>query len=135
MIKLTAPPRANDKHGSGAWQAPRSYGKHNGIDYATWPDSLVHSSSIGLVTKLGYMYNDDLSYRYVQITTPLGYVIRYAYVQPLVELGTSVSKDQVLGAVQDIGERYEGITPHIHVSVKDPQGAYVNPEMYFGEMQ
>lgn len=135
MIKTIAPQRTNDIHGSGAWRAPRSYGKHNGIDYACLPESAILSSTVGMVTKLGYMYNDDLSYRYVRIKTPLGYELRYCYVEPLVELGAKVSKDQIIGSVQDIAKRYEGITPHIHVSVKNPQGDYINPETYFGEMQ
>ena len=132
MIKLIAPIRTIDRHGSGAWQAARGYGKHHGIDYAALPDSVVLSSTIGTVTKLGYMYNDDLSYRYVRVTTPLGYGIRYAYVDPSVKLGDEVSVDQPIGVVQDIGNRYEGITPHIHVDIKK-DGEYINPETYFGE--
>ncbi len=133
MIKLTPQQRTNDKHGSGAWQAPRSYGKHNGIDLACLPESIVHSSTVGMVTKLGYMYDDDLSFRYVEVLTPLAYKIRYCYVEPCVGLGDHISVDQPLGAVQNIGARYVDITPHIHLSVKNPQGEYINPETYFGE--
>lgn len=135
MIKTTPPQRGEDNHGSGAYQAPRSYGKHNGIDYAVLPASLVLANTAGLVTKLGYMYADDLSYRYVRMKTLLGYTVTYGYVEPAVDLGARVTKDTVLGEVQDIAKRYEGITQHIHVSVKDPQGKYINPEVYFGEFQ
>lgn len=134
MIKVIPPQRTTDVHGSGAWQAPRSYGKHRGIDIAILPGSAMLSSTVGMITKLGYMYNDDLSYRYVEVQTPLGYKVRYCYVQPILDLGAHVSLDQPIGLVQDIAKRYEGITPHIHLGVKNPQGEYINPETYFGEM-
>ena len=133
VIKVIPPIRTTDVRGSGAYHAPRSYGKHNGVDVAILPKSAVLSATIGTVTKLGYMYNDDLSYRYVRIVTPLGYTLSYCYVSPAVKVGDEVSVDQWIGNVQDIGARYEGITPHIHLSVKSPTGEYVNPEIYFGE--
>ena len=133
MIKITPPQRTTDKHGSGAWGAPRSYGKHNGVDLACLPETIVHSATVGMITKLGYMYADDLSYRYVELITPLEYKIRYGYVEPCVGLGDHISVDQPIGAAQDIGRRYEGITPHIHLTVKSPSGSYINPATYFGE--
>lgn len=134
MIKFTSEIRGQDVHGSGVWQAPRSYGKHRGVDLSILPESTVLSGTVGIITKLGYMYNDDLSYRYVEVTTPLGYRIQYCYVEPLVDLGQTVSVDTAIGRVQDIGRRYKGITPHIHLGVKSPSGDYINPEIYFGEM-
>jgi len=133
MIKTLTPQRTSDPHGSGAWGAPRSYGAHRGIDYAVLPESTVLSATVGMVTKLGIVYSDDHSYRYVEVITPLQYRIRYMYIKPLVDLGDHVSVDQPLGVVQDIRQRYEDITPHIHVGVRDPQGKYINPEIYFGE--
>ena len=133
MIKLIPPQRTTDKHGSGAWHAPRSYGKHRGIDLACLAGSTVLSATVGMVTKLGYMYNDDLSYRYVEVRTPLDYRVRYCYVEPSVEIGDHVSVDQPIGVVQDIAARYEGITPHIHLGVKNFKGENINPELYFGE--
>lgn len=133
MIKLTPPPRGTDKHGSGEWQAPRSYGKHRGEDVAAWPGSIVHSFTVGMVTKIGFLYSDDPSYRYVEVLTPLDFRVRYLYVEPCVGLGDHISVDQPIGAVQDIRKRYEGITPHVHLSVKDPSGKYINPKTYFGE--
>lgn len=133
MIKITPPQRTRDCHGSGEWQAPRGYGKHRGIDIECPPNSVVHSSTVGMVTKLGYMYDDDLSYRYVEIVTPLDYRVRYCYVEPSVGLGDHINVDQPLGIAQDIGKRYDGITPHIHLGVKSPAGSYINPETYFGE--
>lgn len=140
MIKITPPQRTGDKHGSGAWHAPRSYGTHRGIDYAVWPGSLVHSGTVGIVTKVGFPYYDskDTSknhYRYVEVTTPLEYKLRYFYIEPCVVLGDTISLDQPLGTAQDLTSVYEGITPHVHIGVKNPQGAYINPETYFGEMK
>lgn len=137
MIKLTPPQRTNDPHGSGAWQASRGTRKHEGVDYACWPESIVHSGTNGMVTKIGRPYYDaaDTSknhFRYVQVTTQLGYNIRYMYVEPCVHVGDTVSTDQPIGAAQDLTKVYEGITPHIHIGVKY-EGKYINPEDYFGE--
>lgn len=138
MIKLTPPQRNSDLHGSGAWQANRGDRKHNGVDYACWPESTIHSATIGTITKIGRPYYDaeDTSknhFRYVEITTPLDYRIRYYYIEPCVHVGDQVSVDQPLGVSQDLTKVYEGITPHIHIGVRNPHGDRINPEIYFGE--
>lgn len=137
MIKLIAPPRTSDPHGSGAWQASRGDRKHTGVDMACWPTSTLLSPTTGTVTKIGrpYYNSEDSSknhFRYVEITTPLEYRIRYMYVEPCVHVGDEVSVDQPLGVSQDLTKVYDGITPHIHVDIKH-DGEYVNPETYFKE--
>jgi hypothetical protein len=43
----------------------------------------VLAATGGRVTNVGYPYGDDLSFRYVEITTNDGYVVREFYVQPV----------------------------------------------------
>ena len=136
MIKVITPERSTDPHGSGAWQASRGNRKHNGIDYACMPNSVVLSATIGMVTKIGFPYSPQdekkKHFRYIEVTTPLGYSIRYFYIKPIVNLGEQISVGDPLGVVQDIGTAYGGITPHIHVGVKK-DSKYINPELYFKE--
>lgn len=126
MIKLSAVQRTQDSYGNGEYQSPRGNHKHRGIDFAPQ----VHAVSAGEVTKLGYPYADDLSFRYVQVTDSDGFNARYFYVKPCVEVGDKVSAGQVLGLMQDLGKRYPNITPHYHFEVKDKNGVIVNPHNY-----
>lgn len=102
-----------------------------GVDLACYPDSSVYAMNYGTVTKLGYPYGDDLSYRYVEITTG-GVKERYFYVFPLVSEDDTVYAGQLIGVVQDLSPRYPGITNHIHFEVKldDDDGDFINPEEY-----
>lgn len=134
MIKLRPPTRGDDPHGSGYYGAPRGDHKHRGIDLACWPGSEVESVSAGTVTKLGYCYADDLSFRYVEITSPFGYVSRYLYVEPSLDAGVGVMPGDVIGAAQDLRPRYEGITPHIHFEVRE-DGSIIPPEQYFKRLR
>lgn len=128
MISLIAPLRGVDLFGSGAFKAPRGSRTHKGIDYAALPGSTVLSPVAGEVTKLGYPYGDDLSFRYVEITTPLNKRWRFFYVLPGASLGEEIKEGESLGTVQDLNPRYKGITPHIHLEVMLLDGSVVNPE-------
>lgn len=135
MIKVITPQRTSDRHGSGAWQASRGNRRHNGVDYAVYPGSVVLSATVGIVTKIGRPYYDAINteknyFRYVEVTTPLGYRIRYFYVEPCVGVDDHISVDQPLGVAQDLTKVYTGITPHVHIGVKK-DGKYINPEVYF----
>ena len=120
------PPTRNDEQGLGHYRAPRGSRIHNGIDYACFPQSEILSPVSGTVTKLGYPYSADLSWRYVQVSVD-GRHHRVFYVEPLVEVGQSVDENTVIGRVRDIGERYPGMTPHIHYEIKLPDGSYRDP--------
>ena len=134
MIEVITPFRGTDSHGSGAFGASRGSRKHNGVDFAAQPNSGVRSVCAGEVTKLGYPYADDLGFRYIQITDVDGYDVRYFYVKPLIKEGDHISCDEVIGHVQDLDQRYKGITPHIHFEVKK-DGEFVHPEKYLkGEL-
>lgn len=121
--------RKNDSWGSGAFGASRGGRKHNGVDLVVATGSAIKATFSGTVTKIGYPYGDDLSYRYVQITNS-GYDLRIFYVDPCVSVGDEVTPETVIGKSQDLNRRYNGITPHVHFEIKR-NGEYVDPTPLF----
>lgn len=120
--------RISDKFGSGHFGASRGSRKHVGQDLIIEDEENVFSPIDGKVTKLGYCYNDDLSFRYVEITNSK-FVIRVLYVDPLVDVGDWVKSGDYIGYAQSLQGRYKGITDHIHVEIK-VNGKYVDPALY-----
>ncbi len=118
--------RRCDGHGCGGFGDSRGSRKHNGVDMACQPDTQVHSPVSGTVTKLGYPYGDDLSFRYVEVSNQ-GYRFRVFYVEPCVDVGQEVTRNTVLGTSQKLGRRYSKITEHVHFEVIGPKGEYIDP--------
>ena len=137
---VQTPARQQDAYGSGEYGAPRGSRKHKGIDYACCVDSRVFSPVVGLVSKLGYAYEDDLAFRYVQVTTEDGYNVRVFYIDPTIPIGHRVNKNSLIGTSQDLQVRYPkdqdhktAITNHVHVEVfklKEGRKRYINPLEY-----
>lgn len=118
--------RQCDGHGCGHYGASRGTRKHHGVDLKCAPKTLVYSPIAGTVTKIGYPYGDDLSFRYVEISDR-GYAFRVFYVDPLVEQGQKVSRKTIIGEAQDLRPRYQGITPHVHLEIKNGDGEFIDP--------
>lgn len=127
-----ADPRGTDKWGSGAFGASRGKHKHEGIDYRADPGDLCLPMKPGVVTKVGYPYANDFSFRYVEVEDFEGYKARYFYVDPVVKEGDHVSLLSPLGVVQSLNGRYPGIKDHVHVEVISPDNRVINPESYYG---
>jgi len=125
--------RGKDCWGFGHYGASRGERTHVGIDYIANAGDEILSPVQGEVTKFGYPYSDDLSYRYVQVTDAQGVDHRFFYVEPLDEhlLHSQVCVGDVLGVVQNIGLRYKDITPHFHYEIKLPNGKHVDPESFW----
>lgn len=131
MIRqLVTLPLRSDAAGDGRYGAPRGERSHNGIDYECTPGAPVLSVVSGTVSKLGYCYGDDLSWRYVEIRAVDGLKHRLFYVDPLVEIGDTVDSMTPIGRAQDISKRYpdRGMLPHVHYELKDLDGNFINPE-------
>jgi murein DD-endopeptidase MepM/ murein hydrolase activator NlpD len=122
-------PVRSDRAGDGAFGASRGTRKHAGIDYSCFPGQPVVGGVAGKVTKLGYCYGDDLSWRYVQVTDRGGLLHRFLYVNPLVRVGQEVSTDTEIGIAQDITRRYpnQGMLPHVHREVRTADGKCIDP--------
>lgn len=129
----TAPFRGSDDFGSGDYGASRGDRPHYGIDFALEPGKLVLSPCSGTVTKLGYTYSDDLYYRYVEVTDVDGYRHRVFYITPRVEPDAVVTKNTVIGSVQDVTLRHNAkdkyMRPHVHYEVKRGKRFY-NPAAF-----
>lgn len=130
MVLLQAEKRGSDDCGSGEFGASRGSRKHNGIDYVAAPGQKVCSHVEGVVTKLGYPYVDDLSFRYVEITSNDRLKHRFFYVEPCVEVGDIIFECEVIGEAQNIAARYTNghMKNHVHYEVKTRDGEYLNPE-------
>jgi murein DD-endopeptidase MepM/ murein hydrolase activator NlpD len=128
--RLHCPIRA-DEEGSGLYGASRGKRKHTGIDLAAPAGSVLLSPVCGYVTKLGYPYGDDLSFRYVQVSTlpDGGDDYRFFYVKPRkgLEVGEQIERGDRLGRVQTLQNRYPGIIDHVHFEVINADGEYVDP--------
>ena len=123
--------RKCDKHGCGHYGASRGVRKHNGLDIEAEKGKPVYIPFNGIVTKLGYAYADDLSFRYVEVTSDK-YEVRLFYIDPLVRLGQNVFEGDVAGTVQTLKDRYKGITDHVHVELRK-NDKLLNPEKFFLE--
>ena len=126
-IKTIPVLRLPDKFGAGYFNAPRGARTHNGIDLAVYVGSKVLAPITGKVTKVGYPYGDDLSYRYVEITDSVSRKWRFFYVEPAVKVDDIIEVGNIIGTVQDLDKRYPGITPHIHLEIKSASGNFINP--------
>ncbi len=135
---ISVPLRKEDSHGAGYYGAPRGNKTHRGIDLCAAPGSEVWPIHSGVVTKIGYPYADDLEFRYVELHTGDDLFHRYFYVDPgaHVKVGDQVyqiadltfpEKGDAIGLVQDLADRYPGITNHFHFEIKDAFGKYIDP--------
>ena len=120
MINII-PPIRNDAWGSGEFQAPRGDKKHKGSDYSCPVGSMVKSPVSGWVSKLGYAYKDDLSYRYVEITDHNQLRHRLFYIEPIVDNKEIIYKNKIIGIAQDIQKRYttknKRMDNHVHYEI------------------
>lgn len=137
MLKVLTPLRGIDAWGDGSFGAPRGDHKHRGIDFAAAPDSLLCSPVDGHITKVGYPYKDDLSYRYVQVTDSMGHNHRFFYVEPVMKgagNGQKVMRGDVIGFAQDVAARYDSrMKNHIHYEVIRPDGTPIDPRLVIHE--
>ncbi len=122
----------SDPAGDGRYLAPRGSRTHRGVDFECMPGQVLVGGVSGTVTKHGYCYSDDLTWRYVQVTDFDGVRHRFFYVEPLVPVGEVVGADTAIGVAQDITGRYpdQGMLPHVHYEVKSKFGSYLNPGVF-----
>lgn len=122
----------DDLKGRGCFACPRDGGQrlHNGVDLLAEPKDEVSAPIPGTITKIGYPYGDDLSYRYVEITEVSGVRTRLFYVVPVegVHVGALVKKGQVIGYMQDVTQRHGStMKNHLHWEVYNSSGSAIDP--------
>lgn len=109
--------------------AARPYGGHEGIDIAPTAAEIragklgVFAIAPGQVTKVGYMPGGYGNY--VVVRHPDGRTSLYGHLSRIgVREGMTVERGGVLGVMGATGMA-TGV--HLHLSVRDPQGRYLNP--------
>lgn len=123
--------RKCDGYGCGHFGASRGSRKHLGVDMACPPGTEVGSPVRGQVTKIGYPYGDDPTFRYVQIVAEI-YQFRIFYVEPDVAVGDYVELGETIGWAQTLLTRYPekpsgSMTSHVHFEIMDREGNYIDP--------
>ncbi len=120
--------RGYDTLGSGRFGASRGGGKrtHLGVDAITIAGEDFQSRTSGTVSYIGYPYVNDWHYRYVQITDSNGWLWRYYYILPTVELGLKIKVGDKIGVCQDLQPKYPGITQHVHFEI-EVNGKHIDP--------
>lgn len=127
-MKAILPTGRSDRYGNGGYGARRTKAdkngsvtegreivySHTGEDQPCYPNTTILPEKAGEVLKIGYCYGDDLSFRYIEIADDHGMFARYMYVAPLVMVGDRVELGEIIGRSQKLGDRYPGITEHVH---------------------
>jgi len=120
LIKI----RGQDRWGAGHYGAPRSGRKHQGIDVVVHKNEAVTAYEDGEVTKFGFPYNPadpkKGHLRYVEITVSDNSKHRYFYVEPLVLVGDTVRRGDIIASAQGLSDVYPGIINHFHFEVMKP---------------
>lgn len=126
-----SPTRQLDAHGSGQFGASRGARRHQGLDIVARAGEQVKSPIDGDVMREALPYPADPRYRGVVIRGTgkfAGYEVKMFYVEGL--FCGQVKAGQVVGSAQNLGDKYPGITNHVHLEVRY-KGAVVSPlEMY-----
>lgn len=96
---------------------------HHGVDVAAPKGSPIHALSAGRVTIAGPVKGYG---NLVEVTTDDGHRVRYAHAErALVKVGDVVN---VGDTVATVGSTGRSTGPHVHVEVRDGEGAAVDPE-------
>lgn len=124
------PARGHDAYGAGEFGARRDGGarRHEGVDFRADAGQAVRAPMSGYVTKVGYVYADDPSLKFVEITNPaLRHAARVFYVNPKVSEGQTVAIGQPIGTARSLQRKYPGgMTNHVHLELIDRRGRRID---------
>ena len=119
--------RIYDDFGGGAYGEPRGNHKHRGNDWVCMPGSYITNIKGGVVSRLGYCYSENLTFRYVEVKSAwvtshdeADVYCRYLYVEPTVKVGDWIARGDTIGHAQDVASYHmegtdKSMLPHIHV--------------------
>lgn len=95
--------RGADPTGHGDYGKSRGSRKHKGFDIVSIPGEDVYTPISGFISKIGYCYSFELSFRYIEITND-EYRWRLMYTLPKKGLfvGQRVVEGDVVSTAQDI---------------------------------
>ncbi len=110
--------RGEDAWGAGAFGAPRGERLHRGVDIEVRPGRPVFAPFPGRVVRRADPYGDDDRFAGLLLAGDgawAGVEAKLFYLRG--EPGRTVKAGEAIGRAQDIGARYPGITPHIHLEI------------------
>ncbi|RMX53586.1 hypothetical protein pdam_00004360 [Pocillopora damicornis] len=123
--KPKPPTPGTDRHGSGAFGAPRGSRTHKGVDivcavgsrvYAPFPASVVRGLTVYSASKhRGKPYNTGLELRGTGAWT--GYKVKMFYVRKTISNGRIVASGDSIGTMTDRASVDPGMTNHVHVQL------------------
>lgn len=126
--------RGSDLWGSGSFGASRDGGKrtHKGLDLKYSPKDKFRIPFDSVLKRKGIVYSNDYKYKLVEFKglgnfSEFTYKVMYFVCQE--PIGTIFNRGEFVGSVQDITEKYKGITNHVHFELYI-DGKLVNPENY-----
>lgn len=119
----------SDKHGSGHYHAPRTHGRHGGIDYKAAVGTPLKSPCVGKVTRSGYSgaagnlmeircdNGDSFKLMHLKNSTPR-----------MLKAGSRVGVGTTVGQVGKTGNaNVHSMIPHIHIEYVKRGKGRVNP--------
>ena len=118
----------NDSGGLGHHGAPRGHRLHKGVDFSCYKGQPVLMPFDGIIVRESLPYKDDLKWRGVYIyNRRLEVKIWYFRLYKNI-IGKEVKVETPIGIAQDIGEKYKGVTPHLHFRIIN-----IDPTLLFEE--
>lgn len=118
----------NDSKGLGHHGAPRGSRKHDGVDLRCKPGQDILMPVDGIIARVSLPYKDDDRWLGVYIVNPKIEIKMWYFIPNL--LGMELKAGSVIGTAQDIGEKYKGVTPHIHLRI-----CKIDPMLLFTESE
>lgn len=125
--------RECDSRGCGYYGASRGSRKHEGVDLVAEAGTTIMSGIVGTVSRHIRVYANDSRYTGIEIKgegVNEGWTVKYFYVGQLTSVGTKVNQRSTIGKVQNIANKFSGITPHVHIELYI-DGKQVDPTPYF----
>lgn len=126
----------NDSKGLGHHGAARGYRKHDGADLtAQYNFPAKKGQDIlmpvdGVMVRESLPYGNDLKWRGVYIYNPRIEIKMWYFLPDLDLIGQKLKAGSIIGEAQNIGEKYEGVTPHLHLRI-----VRIDPMLLFSEKE
>ncbi len=115
LINPTGKGIRNDSRGLGHHGAPRGHRKHDGVDLMCEVGQDILMPVNGIITRVSMPYKDDDRWLGAYIVNPRIEIKMWYFIPTL--LGMELKAGTVIGTAQDIGIKYDGVTPHIHFRI------------------
>ena len=125
--------RTHDVWGGGQWLASRGNRPHLGVDIVVQPAEIIYAPFDMEIVRRAFPYSSDLSYTGIKFRTVKDnrtYTGRLFYFIPYADTGV-YQKGDAIGVAQDLTTKYEGITNHVHLDIRNTNSYDIDNEYYY----